>query len=197
MSLKRIFFAGVGGQGTLTVTNLFARLALDKGIPVTAGEIHGMAQRGGVVHTFVLLGGYLSPKIEQGEADVLLGFEPLETVRALPFLKYKQGVVVSSKNPIYPVNVSLGQESYLAMSDIKDKCQRCANKSYFFPVLEKALQLGIPQVANIMLLAAFLALDVVEISLKDLKEGVKKYLSPKIVDINLKAIDQAKALINF
>ncbi|WP_456324511.1 indolepyruvate oxidoreductase subunit beta [Desulfonauticus submarinus] len=195
MSLVRIFFAGVGGQGTLTVTNLFATLALDKGIPVTAGEIHGMAQRGGVVHTFVLLGGYLSPKINLGEADVLLGFEPLETLRALPFLKLKEGLVVSSENPLFPIGVSLGQDTYPSLQDIRKKCEDCAEKSYFLPVLEEAEKLGVPQVANTILLAAFLALNKIEITVNDLEKGIKKYLKPKIVEVNLQAIEVAKKLI--
>jgi indolepyruvate ferredoxin oxidoreductase beta subunit len=188
MALARIFFAGVGGQGTLTVTNLLAQLALDKGIEVTAGEIHGMAQRGGVVHTFVLLGGYKSPKIEKGEADFLLGFEPLETLRALPYLKAKEGVVISSKNPLYPIGVALGRENYPSLSEIEEKSLACAKKSYFFDVLEGAKKIGVPQTANTILLAAFLALGCLEIGIEDLIEGIKKYLKPKIVDVNLKAV---------
>jgi len=91
--MMRIFLAGVGGQGTLTATNLLALMALDKNIPVTSGEIHGMAQRGGIVESTLLLGGYLSPKIDHGEADIILGFEPLETLRALIYLK-KGGTII-------------------------------------------------------------------------------------------------------
>ena len=79
----RIYLTGVGGQGTLTATTLLARTALMAGVPVIAGEVHGMAQRGGVVESVVLLGGWRAPKLDYGEADVLLGFEPLETLRGL------------------------------------------------------------------------------------------------------------------
>ena len=83
----RIYFTGVGGQGTLTATTLLARTALQAGLDVVAGEVHGMAQRGGVVESVLLLGGWRSPKLDFGEADVLLGFEPLETLRGLPYLR--------------------------------------------------------------------------------------------------------------
>src|SRR6056297_893996 len=99
MKKLRIFLAGVGGQGTLTATNLLAQIALDKDIPVTSGEIHGMAQRGGIVESTLLLGGYLSPKISYGEADILLGFEPMETLRALPYLK-PQSLLLSNNEPL-------------------------------------------------------------------------------------------------
>ena len=104
MKPLRIFFSGVGGQGTLTATRLLAETALENGMEVTAGEIHGMAQRGGVVHSFVLVGGYMSPKISHAEADILLGFEPLETLRALPFLR-PGGLALSSDTPIPPLSV--------------------------------------------------------------------------------------------
>lgn len=188
MALARIFFAGVGGQGTLTVTNLLAKLALDKGIEVVAGEIHGMAQRGGVVHTFVLLGGYKSPKIEKGEADFILGFEPLETLRALPFLKPGEGIVVSSATPLYPLGVALGKESYPSLAEIKEKTLHCAKKAYFWDVVKGAKELGVPQTANTILLAAFLSLGFISLDIEDLKEGIKNYLKPKIVEINLKAV---------
>ena len=69
----RIYMTGVGGQGTLTATTLLARVAVAQGVEVVAGEIHGMAQRGGVVESTILLGGWKSPKLGFGEADIVLG----------------------------------------------------------------------------------------------------------------------------
>ena len=80
----RIYFTGVGGQGTLTATNLLAHAAMEAGIEAVGGEVHGMAQRGGVVESALLLGGYKSPRLDLGEADIILGFEALETLRGLP-----------------------------------------------------------------------------------------------------------------
>jgi len=111
MNKTRVFLTGVGGQGTLTATNLLAEIASDKNIPVTAGEIHGMAQRGGIVHSFVLLGGFKSPKITQGEADILLGFEPVETLRALEFVN-PEGTIISSTTPFYPLSVCMARDKY-------------------------------------------------------------------------------------
>ena len=71
----RIYMTGVGGQGTLTATTLLARVAVAQGVEVVAGEIHGMAQRGGVVESTILLGGWKSPKLGFGRSDIVLGFE--------------------------------------------------------------------------------------------------------------------------
>ena len=116
----RIYFTGVGGQGTLTATTLLARTALQAGLDVVAGEVHGMAQRGGVVESVLLLGGWRSPKLDFGEADLLLGFEPLETLRGLSYLR-PGGAVFSSSDPLPPVSVSLGQASYPDMAHIKEE----------------------------------------------------------------------------
>jgi len=188
MSLMRIFFTGVGGQGTLTATNLLAHIALDNDIQVTAGEIHGMAQRGGVVHSFVLLGGYLSPKISEAEADIILGFEPLETLRALSFLK-PDGVIVSSEDPVLPISVATGKEEYPRVEKIKDTCTACASKAYFVPCLKLASKTSVPQTANMVLLGALFAAGFLPFDFDALAKGIKTYLKPKIVDVNLKAIE--------
>jgi len=186
MGKMRIFLAGVGGQGTLTATNLISLIAMDKNIDVTSGEIHGMAQRGGIVESTVLLGGYLSPKIDVGEADVLLGFEPVETLRSLKYLK-KGGSVVWNTEPTYPVGVSTGMEKYPEMDYIEDKINECAKHSYKLSCIELAKKAGTTKCANIVLLGAFFSINESPFTLNDLIDGIKKHMSPKIQDINIKA----------
>jgi indolepyruvate ferredoxin oxidoreductase beta subunit len=187
MDLLRIVFAGVGGQGTLTATNLMAQMALDKDLPVTSGEIHGMAQRGGIVESTLLLGGYLSPKISYGEADVLLGFEPLETLRALPYLR-PGALLVSNSEPIIPIGVSMGKEVYPDLEYIQEKCAQCTDNYAFLACKSLGQQAGTVQAANMVLLGAFCTSGKTPFDLQDLQETVRKYLPQKIVDINLKAI---------
>ncbi len=195
MNRMRIFFAGVGGQGTLTATNLLGLVALDKGMEVTAGEIHGMAQRGGIVESTLLIGGYASPKIEKGEADVLLGFEPLETLRALPYLK-KGGHIVWNLDPTYPVGVSTGMEKYPSLSYIQEKIEECSSKNYSLHAVKLAKEAGTVRCANMVLLGAFCALEISPFSLDDLAKGINTHLGEKIRQINLKAIELGKEAIN-
>ncbi len=194
MEKLRIFFAGVGGQGTLTATNLMALIALDKDIPVTAGEIHGMAQRGGIVESTLLLGGYLSPKIDVGEADILLGFEPLETLRSLKYAK-KGTTIIWNSDPIYPVGVSTGQEKYPDFDELDQKINNCAKKSIKLPCIELAKKAGTTKCANMVLLGAFCAANVSPFTIEDLQNGIKKYLPPKIHEINLKAVQLGKEAV--
>ncbi len=184
----RIFFTGVGGQGTLTATTLLARAVLQEGLPVSSGEIHGMAQRGGVVESTVLIGGWQSPTISHGEADVLLGFEPLETLRALPYLK-AGGLVLSSTDPVSPPGVSAGRDQYPDIEAIKNTVQNCAGKAYFLPCKTLGREAGSAQSGNMALLGALCACGIMPFGPDALKQAVKNFLAPKLVEMNLKAVE--------
>ncbi len=186
-SRLRIYMTGVGGQGTLTATTLLARVALDQGLQVTAGEVHGMAQRGGVVESVVLLGGWLSPKLGHGEADVLMGFEPLETLRALPYLA-PQGKIFSSLDPLPPVSVNLGNEVYPHIDEIKKAIYAKSSDASFYPCRSLGIEAGSIQAGNTVLLGALCAANMLPFGVDALEAGIKKYLAPKIVDANIKAL---------
>ena len=190
----RILLTGVGGQGTLTATTLLARAALIKGLAVVSGEIHGMAQRGGVVESTVLIGGWASPKIDLGEADLLLGFEPLETLRALPYLK-KGGVVLSSSEFIPPPSVCLGREQNMSLDEIKAKIDAQASKSWYLPCRSLGLQIGAVQSGNTALLAAATAIGILPFGPETLKQVIEKYLPAKLIANNIKAVDLGAASI--
>ena len=110
METKRLVFIGVGGQGNLLASRLLGEAALLMNIPTVVSEIHGMAQRGGIVESAVLLGDVSSPIVSSSEADVLIGFEPLETLRALGKCN-KDTVVITNTHPLPPFTVAVGQES--------------------------------------------------------------------------------------
>ena len=108
---KSILLAGVGGQGTVLASKLIAQAAIDLGFPARTAETIGMAQRGGCVVSHVRIGEAHSPLIPKGKADIIIGFEPAEAVRCLPYLK-EEGVVVTTKKAIKPVTASLSGSSY-------------------------------------------------------------------------------------
>lgn len=188
----RIYFTGVGGQGTLTATSLLARAAMDAGLEVVAGEVHGMAQRGGVVESSLLLGGWRSPKIDPGEADIILGFELLETLRGLPFL-HSGGYVFSSSDPIPPLSVSLGQESYPGREEIEKEVETCAAGCLFLPCRELGREAGAIQSGNTALLGALCASGLLPFGTEALQKAIVKYLPPKIQSANLMAMELGAA----
>lgn len=67
METKRLVFIGVGGQGNLLASRLLGEATLSLGIPTVVSEIHGMAQRGGIVESAVLMGGSPAPSYPRGK----------------------------------------------------------------------------------------------------------------------------------
>jgi indolepyruvate ferredoxin oxidoreductase, beta subunit len=147
----RIFFTGVGGQGTLLATRLVGEVALKEGLPVTISEIHGMAQRGGVVESSVAIGNIFSPTVADGEADVLMAFEPLETLRALP--KCHAGTwVISNVTPIIPFTVATGKSVYPSQEAIYEPVATRVAKLLRVPALELAREAGSTMATNMVML---------------------------------------------
>ena len=109
---KNIMIVGVGGQGTLLTSRIIGKAALELGLDVKISEVHGMAQRGGSVVTFVRYGDKVhEPVVEEGEADVIIAFERLEAQRYAHFLK-KDGTLIVNDCRIDPMTVVIGAKEY-------------------------------------------------------------------------------------
>ena len=109
---KNIMIVGVGGQGTLLTSRVIGKVALAKGFDVKISEVHGMAQRGGSVVTFVRFGDKVNePVVEEGQADLIIAFERLEALRYAHFLG-KDGVLVVNDCRIDPMTVTIGAREY-------------------------------------------------------------------------------------
>ena len=109
---KNIMIVGVGGQGTLLTSRIIGKTALEQGYDVKISEVHGMAQRGGSVVTFVRFGEKVNePVVEEGQADIIIAFERLEALRYAHFLK-KDGVLVVNDCRIDPMTVVIGAKQY-------------------------------------------------------------------------------------
>lgn len=107
-----VLVVGVGGQGVLLASEVLAEVALLSGLDVKKSEVHGMAQRGGSVVSHVRFGTKVySPLIAKGEADYLLSFEKLETLRYLDFLRRSSWVIMNDQK-ILPLPVSSGRAPY-------------------------------------------------------------------------------------
>ncbi len=107
----RLVIVAVGGQGNLLASRVLGEAALEAGIPFRMSEIHGMAQRGGVVESALVFGQACSPIISDGEADLLLGFEPAETLRAIARC-HAGATVVTNTAPLPPFTVAIGRGRY-------------------------------------------------------------------------------------
>jgi indolepyruvate ferredoxin oxidoreductase beta subunit len=187
-SAMRIFFTGVGGQGTLVATRLVGEAALEEGLPVKISEIHGMAQRGGVVESSVVMGKAFSPTIADGEADILMAFEPMEALRALPKC-HPESLVLSSNRPIIPFTVATGQDTYPELSKLDELIRSKVERLLWVDAEELALKAGSPRTANIVVVGALAGTRKIPISRNSWQEALKRIFPERLLDVNLRAFE--------
>ena len=188
METKRCVFVGVGGQGNLLASRLLGEAALSMGVPAVVSEIHGMAQRGGVVESAVLMGNVTSPIVSNGEADVLIGFEPLETVRALGRCN-KETLVITNTQPLPPFTVLVGQGEYPAVDGVLDLIQRKVDKVIAMNGNELAKEAGNPLSLNMVMLGALIGSGAIAVTEESMKETISTTTKKAFLESNLKAFD--------
>ena len=182
-----LVFSGIGGQGIVVVSDIFCEAALIDGFDVAKAETHGMAQRGGAISAHVRIGDKVqAPLIERGKADIIVGFEVLETARALPMLKPNGTVIVNTKfiPPNSAVDCSakpLNQEQLLCM--IRER----VGTVHEIDGIGIANKLGNVLVANTVLLGALSALPENPVKKESLEKALVGRLKEAYVNVNLKA----------
>lgn len=184
MSVKNIMIVGVGGQGTLLTSRILGNLAIHGEYDVKLSEVHGMAQRGGSVVTFVRYGEQVAePIVEEGCADVLIAFERLEALRYLHFLK-KDGVAIVNDWRIDPITVVTGAAAY--PENVLDTLL-AARKTVVVEATRTALEMGAPKAFNVVVLGA--AARYIGFDREAWLEVLEKTVPPKTVEINRKAFE--------
>jgi indolepyruvate ferredoxin oxidoreductase beta subunit len=146
--------AGVGGQGTILVSDILAEVGLELGYDVKKSEVHGMAQRGGGVESQVRWGKKVySPLVEQGMVDYLLGFEMMEAARWVEFLQ-PDGKIMINQYRIPPPAVTMGNATYPAKEEFDHLFSCCTNNIMWINATERAQLMGNPTLAGVILLGA-------------------------------------------
>lgn len=182
MTTKSIMIVGVGGQGTLLTSRILGGIIKEAGYDVKLSEVHGMAQRGGSVVTFVRYGEKVAePIVEEGQADVLIAFERLEALRYANFLK-KEGVLIINDWRIDPITVVTGAAEY--PENIIENLSK-DHKVYTINAMEEAMKLGNSKAFNVIVLG--MAAKHMDFSKEDWLNIIKKTVPPKTVEINQKA----------
>ncbi len=188
--ITNIILAGVGGQGILTIAATLDTASLNNALFFKQSEVHGMSQRGGAVESHLRIsdGQIYSDLIPMGEADMILGMEPMEVLRYLPFLK-KEGWIITEKNPF--VNIS----DYPPMDAIFTKIESYKNH-LIIDASAIAKKLGVTKAANMVLLGA--ASHFIPIKDRALRAAIKSLFqskSDRMVQLNLKAFDAGKQYV--
>ena len=188
MDITRLIIVAVGGQGNLLSSRVLGEAALLADVPVRMSEIHGMAQRGGVVESALVFGDAKSTIISDGEADVLLGFEPSETLRALNKCNSKT-VVITNLAPLPPFTVAIGKGVYPDLDALQKLIRKKTSKLIVFDAVKLAKTAGNVMSVNMVLLGALIQTSILPLSAEMVKEAISTKTKKAFVDINLKAFE--------
>lgn len=187
MTERSILIAGVGGQGNIVASKIIGVAAMMLNYDVKISETHGMAQRGGSVHSMIRFGKKVySPLIPLGTCDYLISLEIVEGLRWVEYMKPDSVILVSTeKRP--PYSVSIGKASY---PENIEKIYSDYGKTYLLPAHEIALKAGSVRSANVVMIGAYAYFEDLippEAIVESLKERFKGRES--IIDVNLRAFE--------
>jgi indolepyruvate ferredoxin oxidoreductase beta subunit len=188
MESWRIFFTGVGGQGTLLATRVLGEAALVANIPVVVSEVHGMAQRGGVVESAVVIGKVQSPVISDGEVDILMAFEPLEALRTVRKCS-ASSLVICNTSPVAPFSVSSGRDQYPEVSHMMESISSQVSNLIAYDARALAREAGSELSVNIVMLGTLMRHAKMPFDEEVVKKVINTRTKKSFLEINLKAFD--------
>jgi len=181
-----IVIAGVGGQGTVLASRILAQAALEAGLTVRTSETIGMAQREGSVQSHVRIGSpEFGPLIGAGQADIILGFEPAETVRAVRLLK-SSGWALVNPEPVRPITATLGSSVYRT-EEIENYLRDIPGKVVFTDAFNLAVTAGSYKAVNAVMLGALAATGLLPFPAEALLKTLLILVPARAKDLNERA----------
>jgi len=192
-----LIITGVGGQGNVLSSQLIGQALVGKGYFVTIGETYGASQRGGSVMSHIRISSkkQLSPLIPRGKADIVIGLEPVEALRVLTVYGNSQTVVLSNTRPIYPVDVTSGDEKYPEHAEIQRALKDLSRQVHYIPATEKAMEMGSPILGNMIMMGALLELNLLPLSPAEFRETLGRSFKEARLETNLRALEEGKRTV--
>ena len=192
-----LVITGVGGQGNVLISQIMGHALLNRGFKVAIGETFGLSQRGGSVqsHIRVSPNRTYGPLIPEGQAHVVVGLEPMETLRVLPMFGRKDIKVLANIRPVPPLNVVAGEADYPPEDDLKAALEKLSAKLWWVNATAVAQDLGAAIMANIVMLGALCKTGLTPLSSQDLETAMTQLLPPDRLDRNLAAFRAGMELV--
>ncbi|MFA5772616.1 MAG: indolepyruvate ferredoxin oxidoreductase subunit beta [Thermoplasmata archaeon] len=188
MKKTDIVITGVGGQGVLLISKILGDAAIDSDINVVTSEIHGMAQRGGVVTSIVRFGDVYGPMIYDCDADIILSLEPVEALRVADKMSPKTTIIMNTSQVI-PFTVSVGSEKYPKMEEIMTQLKKFTSQIITLDAKKVAESIGVPMALNVVMLGALAGAELLPIKKTKILDAMKRNISSKYVNENINAFE--------
>jgi len=185
-----LIIAGVGGQGSILLSRIIADAVIAGGRQterVRVGETFGAAMRGGAVSSHVRIGEVEGPLVPRGACDLIIGLEPLETLRIGAEYLARGGTVVMNTKPIPPTEVKVGMAKYPSTESIARALEAIGGRVLVVDGDRLAAIAGSPRSTNVVMLGAAFATGALPVDEHCLLEAIRSRVPPRTVDANLQA----------
>ncbi len=193
-----LIITGVGGQGNVLASRMVGDMLSLKGLEVTIGETFGASQRGGSVmsHLRISTESTWSPQIPAGSCHLLISLEPSESLRVLSSYGNPNVNVLCNTRPVHAISVISGDRDYPGIDEMKSWVEELSESCWFLPATEKALELGQPILANIIMVGAAVGVGILPLKRSDFEAVIRETMPSDKQELNLEAFDLGKAMIN-
>ena len=190
-----VIVTGVGGQGNVLVSQFMGRALVRAGYHVTIGETYGASQRGGAVMSHLRISrqaqyGHLIPF---GQANVILGLEPVEALRVLAQYGNPAVTVITNSRPVYPLAVAIGAARYPTVEEIMTALEELSSRAWLINATDIAVELGAPILANIVMVGALIGAGVLPLGPEEFELEFQESLPGDRLEQNLKAFRRGLA----
>ena len=184
-----VIVTGVGGQGNVLISQLIGKALVKGGYHVTIGETYGASQRGGAVmsHLRISQQEQYGPLIPQGQADVILGLEPVETMRVLAQFGHPGVIVIANSRPVYTMAVTTGAAEYPGTEEITRTLEELSSTAWVINATEIALEMGASILTNIIMTGALVGSGALPLSAEAFEAALRESLPSDKLELNLQA----------
>jgi len=189
-----IIISGVGGQGNVLLSGFIGAALVNEGFMVSVADTFGVSQRGGSVSSYIKISErtLFSSVTLKGKADVLIGMEPVETLRTLVEFGNPNIITIVNPRPVYPT----GGVVYPDLNEVKRTIEKMSSQTKYVNATEEALKMGNPIYSNIIFLGAIVGADILPLGKESFMPLLQERFPGKLFDINLKAFHKGMELVN-
>lgn len=192
-----LIIAGVGGQGNVLMSFLIGSALVSQGYFVSIFDNYGASQRLGAVASHIKISKEVSnnsPLLHEGDADIIVGLEPVELLRNLGRFGNPDVMTITNTRAIYPIGVISGEAEYPDLDRALEIIGKLSAKSWIIHATEEALKLGNPIFANVILLGALIGSCTLPLD-KSSMEAVLKEQLPNVFEMNMVALNRGMELV--
>lgn len=192
-----LIITGVGGQGNILISRLTGQALVEDDYRVTIGETYGATQRGGSVASHVRISREIqySPITPEGKADIILGLEPVESLRMLTAYGNPETFVITNIRPIHPMAVAIGEAEYPTLETIKQCIDELSQRAWYINGSEMALKMGNSLLTNIIMAGALMATGLMPLEKSKFERQLRLNFKKEKLALNLKAFNMGCAAV--